>query len=187
MRMSIMGDDEKLTNEVEEVEEEKGGAAAESAPRAGASRIVKILLWVVGVVLLAAAMFGISWLVANYVEERRGQTEEGRLIAPPPLPKLHFDLPSFSVSTCDTEPHFAKVTVSLGYSEDNLNLNQELVKRSMEMRHIINLLLGSKKYEEIDTIEDRIALTEEIKAHINVILRDGRIEDVYFTEFVVSP
>ncbi len=181
-----MGDDEKLTNEVEE-DEEKGAAAAESAPGAGAGRIVKILLWVVGVVLLAAAMFGISWLVANYVEERRSQTEEGRLIAPPPLPKLHFDLPPFSVSTRDPEPHFAKVTVSLGYSEENLNLSQELVKRSMEMRHIINLLLGSKKYEEIDTIEDRIALAEEIKAHINVILRDGRIEDVYFTEFVVSP
>jgi flagellar FliL protein len=184
--MFIMGDDEKVTSEVEE-EEEKGAPAAESAPGAGASRIVKILLWVVGVVLLGAAMFGISWVVANYVEERRSQTEEGRLIAPPPLPKLHFDLPPFSVSTRDPEPHFAKVTVSLGYSEDNLNLNQELVKRSMEMRHIINLLLGSKKYEDMDTLEDKIALADEIKAHINVILRDGRIEDVYFTEFVVSP
>ncbi|MCX7678569.1 MAG: flagellar basal body-associated FliL family protein [Spirochaetes bacterium] len=181
-----MGDDEKLTNEVEE-EEEKGAPAAEAAKGIGASRIVKILLWVVGVVLLAAAMFGISWVVANYVEERRSQTEEGRLIAPPPLPKLHYDLPPFSVSTRDPEPHFAKVTVSLGYSEENLNLNQELVKRSMEIRHIVNLILGSKKYEEIDTLEERIALAEEIKAHINVILRDGKIEDVYFAEFVVSP
>jgi len=181
-----MGDDEKLTNEIDE-EEESGGAAVESAPSAAASKIVKILLWVVGVVLLAASMFGISWIVANYVEERRSQTEEGRLIAPPPLPRLHYDLPPFSVSTRDPEPHFAKVTVSLGYAEDNLSLNQELVKRSTEMRHIINLLLGSKKFEDLDSLEDKIGLAEEIKSHINVILRDGKIEDVYFTEFVVSP
>lgn len=181
-----MGDDERLTNEAEE-EEERAAPAEEGARGIAASKIVKILLWVVGVVLLAAAMFGISWIVSNYVEERRRQTEEGRLIAPPPLPKLHYDLPPFSVSTRDPEPHFAKVTISLGYSEDNLNLGQELVKRSMEIRHIINLLLGSKKYEEIDTIEERIALAEEIKAHINVILRDGKIDDVYFAEFVVSP
>jgi flagellar FliL protein len=184
--MLNMGDDEKLANEIEE-DEESAGAAGEVAPSAAASKIVKILLWVVGLVLLMASMFGISWVVVSYVNERRSQTEEGRLIAPPPLPRLHFDMPAFSVSTRDPEPHFAKVTVSLGYSEDNLNLNQELVKRGTEMRHIINLLLGSKKYEDLDSLEDKISLAEEIKSHINVILRDGKIEDVYFTEFVVSP
>ncbi|MBP7585467.1 MAG: flagellar basal body-associated FliL family protein [Spirochaetes bacterium] len=184
-----MGDDERLAGEIEE--EEEGGAQAEAAPkesmpRAIAGRLIKILMWVVGVVLLAASMFGISWIVANYVEERRSQTEEGRLIAPPPLPRLHYDLPPFSVSTRDQEPHFAKVTVSLGYSEDNLTLNQELVKRVVEIRHIVNLLLSSKKYEDMDTLEDKLNLAEEIKSHVNVILRDGKIEDVYFPEFVVS-
>ena len=156
-------------------------------PRAFASKIVKILLWLVGLVLLMASMFGISWVVVSYVNERTSQTEEGRLIAPPPMPRLHYDLPAFSVSTSDQEPHFAKVTVSLGYSEENLTLNQELVKRVIEIRHIVNMLLSSKKYEDMDTLEDKLGLAEEIKSHINVILRDGKIEDVYFPEFVVSP
>ncbi len=180
-----MGDDEKLANEMDD--DEESGAVAESAPSGAASRIVKILLWVVGAVLVAASMFGISWIVANYVEERRSQTEEGRLIAPPPLPRLHHDLPTFSISTRDPEPHFAKVAVSLGYAEKNLSLSQELTKRSVEMRHIVNLLLSSKSYEDIDSLEDKIGLAEEIKAHVNVILRDGKIEDVYFTEFIVTP
>ncbi|HON77068.1 MAG TPA: flagellar basal body-associated FliL family protein [Spirochaetota bacterium] len=178
-----MGDDERLAADVDD-DEEVGGS--EEAPSGLAtSRIVKILLWVVGIVLLGASMFGISWIVANYVEERRSQREEGILVAPPPAPREHFDLPAFSVSTRDEEPHFAKITVSLGY-EENPELMLELGKRRVEIRHVINMLLSSKKYEDMDSLEDKIGLAEEIKSHVNVILSSGKIVDVYFTEFVVN-
>ena len=181
-----MGDDERLGGDIEE--EESGTEAGETGgglAGAASSKIVKILLWVVGVLLLCAAMFGISWVVAMYVEERRSQREEGILVAPPPPPRTVYELPTFSVSTRDDEPHFAKVSVSLGY-EDNIELTLELGQRKTEIRHIINMLLSSKKYEDMATLENKIALAEEIKSHVNVILAKGRVSDVYFTEFVVN-
>ncbi len=180
-----MGDDEKLNNEMEEEEEGGAGAAAGGAAGSAMSKIIKILMWVVGVVLLAAVMFGIAYIVANYVEERRAQRDEGVLIAPPPPPRSSFDMATFSITTRDEEPHFAKITIQLGYEESPEFLS-ELTKRKVEMRHIINMLLSSKKYEDMDTLEKKISLSEEIKSHLNVVLSGGKIVDVYFTEFIVN-
>ena len=51
------------------------------------------------------------------MQEQKYVREQAIIVAPPPPPLSHFDLPSFSASTNDTEPHFIKLTVSLGYEE----------------------------------------------------------------------
>jgi flagellar basal body-associated protein FliL len=38
----------------------------------------------------------------------------------------------------------------------------------------------------MDSVEEIINLSEEIKAHINVILIAGKIKEVYFKEIVVN-
>jgi flagellar basal body-associated protein FliL len=38
----------------------------------------------------------------------------------------------------------------------------------------------------MDSVEDIVNLSEEIKAHVNVILIAGKIKEVYFKEFVVN-
>ncbi len=179
-----MGDEERVN--VDEVEEEEGAAKVEEAkPRADVSKIIKILLYVVGAILLIFLMIGISYLVTKYVQEKKYEREQDIVVAPPPPPLAHFDLPAFSTTTKDAEPHFAKITVSLGY-EANPEMNQELVQRTVQLQHIINIILRSKSYEDVDTVEDIINLSEEIKAHVNVILIAGKISEVYFKEFVVN-
>jgi flagellar basal body-associated protein FliL len=179
-----MGEEDRV---VDEVEEEEGAAAKaeEAKPRADVSKIIKILLYVVGAVLLVFLMIGISYLVTKYMQEKKYEREQDIVVAPPPPPLAHFDLPAFSSTTKDTEPHFAKITVSLGY-EANPEMNQELVQRTVQLQHIINIILRSKSYEDMDTVEDIINLSEEIKAHVNVILIAGKINEVYFKEFVVN-
>lgn len=180
-----MGDDERVS--VDEIDEEEGGRAEEAAAgsRADVSKIVKILLYVVGAILLIFLMIGISYLVTKYMQEKKYEREQDIVVAPPPAPLAHFDLPAFSTTTKDPEPHFAKITVSLGY-ESNPEINQELVQRTVQIQHIINIILRSKSYEEMDSVEEIINLSEEIKAHINVILIAGKIKEVYFKEIVVN-
>lgn len=179
-----MGEDERA-DLLEEGEEEEGVEVPEAIEGADTSKIIKILLYVVGLILLVFIVFGISYLVSTYVQEKRYEREQDIVVAPPPPPLSHFDLPSFSVTTKDIEPHFAKITVSLGY-EENVGLNAELVKRTVQIQHIVNIILRGKKYEDLDSVEDTINLSEEIKAHINVILVSGKIKEVYFREFVVN-
>ena len=50
----------------------------------------------------------------------------------------------------------------------------------------MNIILQGKKYEDLDEVSDTIALAEEIKAHINVILIAGKIKEVYFKELMVN-
>jgi flagellar FliL protein len=179
-----MGEEERA-DLLEEGEEEEGVEVPTVVEGAATSKIIKILLYVVGVILLIFIVFGISYLVSTYVQEKRYEREQDVVVAPPPPPLSHFDLPSFSVTTKDIEPHFAKITVSLGY-EENVGLNAELVKRTVQIQHIINIILRGKKYEDLDSVEDTVNLSEEIKAHINVILVSGKIREVYFREFVVN-
>jgi flagellar FliL protein len=177
-----MGEEEKdeiIEDEEEAPQEEPGGRRFE------ASKLVKILLYVAGGVLLIVLVTGISWLVARYVQESSYQKRQDIVAAPPPAPLAGFELPDFSKTTADAEPHFIKMKITLAY-ESNMELNNELVQRRDQIQHVVNIILQGKKYEDLDEVSDTIALAEEIKAHVNVILINGKIKEVYFKELVVN-
>jgi flagellar basal body-associated protein FliL len=128
---------------------------------------------------------GISYLVSKNVQESSYEKSQDVVAAPPPPPLHTFELPSFSKTTADAEPHFVKMTVSLGY-ELSVELNNELVRRKDEIQHIVNIIMQGKKYEDLNSVDDAVVLAEEIKAHINIRLISGKIKEVYFKEFVVN-
>lgn len=177
-----MGDEER--DDLIEEEEDEG---VEEAPPSGveASKIVKILLYIAGGILLIVLVTGISYLVSKNVQESSYEKRQDIVAAPPPPPLSSFELQDFSKTTADAEPHFLKMKISLGY-EQSVALNNELLKRKDQIRHIINIILQGKKYEDLDSVSDAVALAEEIKAHINVILISGKIKEVYFKELVVN-
>ncbi len=176
-----MGDEER--DDVIEEEESLGGE--EGGGSAGASRIVKILLYVAGFILLVVLVAGISFLISKNVQQGVYEKSQDIVAAPPPPPLHTYELPSFSKTTSDAEPHFVKMTIALAY-EMNLELNNELINRKDEIQHIINILLQGKKYEDLDSVSDAVALAEEIKAHVNIRLSKGKIKEVYFKQLVVN-
>lgn len=108
------------------------------------------------------------------------------IIAEPPSDPLStFELPTFSTTLADEEPHFLKMTIVLGY-EDSPELKKELTQRKQEIRHIINILLQNKKHADLDTVSDAIDFSEEIKSHINSRLMSGKIKEIYFKEFILN-
>lgn len=177
-----MGEDEK---NIVDVEDEESAGAEEAPVSSSPSKIIKILFYAVGAVILLLLIIVISYLVSKNVQEQKYVREQAIMVAPPPPPLSFFDLPSFSATTNDSEPHFIKLIISLGY-EQNLELNAELTARVPQFQHIVNVLLSGKRYEDLDTAEKKINLSEEIKAHLNVILVAGKIKEVYFREIVIN-
>lgn len=177
-----MGDEER---DIVDIQDEETGEVEEAPVSTSPSKIIKLLMYIGGAILLIFLVIGVSYIVTKNVQERKFEREQAIVVAPPPMPLAHFDLPTFSVTTRDSEPHFAKVTISLGY-EENIELNAELVRRTPQIQHIINVLLSGKSYSGLDSVEDKINLSEEIKAHINVILISGRVKEIYFREIVIN-
>lgn len=120
------------------------------------------------------------------VEHKKSDGEgTGIDLAPPPPPLIAFDLPPISVTLNDEEPHFVKMSIALGY-EKNDELTAELIMRKDEMIHIINILLHGKTFNELNSVSGAVNLSEEIKAHVNVLLKTGKIKEIYFKEFTVN-
>ena len=177
-----MADDDDKDIIDEEEESEGGGSSGESK---GFSKIIKILLFVAGGVLLVVLITGISYVVSKYISEKNYTRSQEIIAAPPPPPYSTFELPEFAKTTSDAEPHFFKMQISLGY-EPNLELNNELIRRKDEILNTINLLLMDKKYEEINTRLGVINLAEEIKATINLRLASGKVQEVFFKDLVIN-
>jgi flagellar FliL protein len=63
---------------------------------------------------------------------------------------------------------------------------EELQKKTPKLRDSLIVLLSSKKYEEIGSLEGKARLREEILFRLNRILGEGKAKEVYFTDFVVQ-
>ena len=177
-----MGDEER--EDIIE-EEEEGGKPEEPASKPLTGKIVKILLYVAGAIILIVVVIGISYIVAKNVQESSYERRQDIIAAPPPPPLDIYELPDISRTTADAEPHFLKVKIALGYDKDP-TMNSELISRKSQIQHIINILLQSKKYEDLNTVSGAVELAEEIKAHVNVILIAGKIKEVYFQDFILN-
>ena len=63
---------------------------------------------------------------------------------------------------------------------------EEMAKKNPKIRDSLIVLLSSKKYEEIGSLEGKARLREEILFRLNRILGEGKAKEVYFTDFVVQ-
>ncbi len=172
--------------EEEEIEQEE--QQLQPAPTSGLNRIIKILIYVALGLVGITVMSIISYYVAKYATAQ--QYKEIASIAvvkpPPPLEVYNF-ADDFRVNTADKEEsHFIKLKLSLGFEQGNKALSAELSQRVPQIRNIVNLILAGKTKEQLSTIEGQLELREEIKASINHILSEGKIEEVYFNEFIVN-
>jgi len=48
------------------------------------------------------------------------------------------------------------------------------------------MILSSKEYEQIGSMNGKISLKKEVITRMNKMLLDGQIKEVYFTEFLVQ-
>lgn len=154
----------------------------------GLNRIVKILIYVALALVGLIVMSIISYYVAKYATTQQyKEVASIAVVKPPPPLEVYTFSEDFRVNTADKEEvHFIKLKLSLGFEPGNKVLSTELAQRAPQLRNIINLILAGKTKEQLSTIEGQLELREEIKASINHVLSEGKIDEVYFSEFIIN-
>jgi flagellar FliL protein len=76
--------------------------------------------------------------------------------------------------------------VSMDLELENEEAVEVVEKRLPKIRDAILMILPTKKYEDIGTVEGKVSLREEMLAKINELMKPEKIRNIYFTEFVVQ-
>ncbi|MBT8763640.1 flagellar basal body-associated FliL family protein [Desulfohalobiaceae bacterium Ax17] len=157
-----------------------------------------ILKWIILLVLLiilgVGGFFGYKYFFAgpkDKVEAEGGAQPQGEQQAQQEKqpaeqgPTEMYSLPPFVVNLADP----------LGRRYLKLSLDVELIdkktvevleKKLPKVKDTILLLLSSKSFADIDSMEEKIQLKNEIVERLNQILGKAKVVRVYFTEFVVQ-
>ena len=79
---------------------------------------------------------------------------------------------------------FLRATMELELKNDDLT--KEMENRLPQIRDCILMILPTRTYQDIQTVEGKIALRTEIIAKLNALLKKEAITNIYFTEFVTQ-
>ena len=87
--------------------------------------------------------------------------------------------------TADDAPAIFSLKVSLGYEEGNNKIAFELNARRREIQNISFLYISQKERDELRP-ERYQQLQDELRNQINQVMKEGKIKQVVFSEFVVT-
>ena len=68
----------------------------------------------------------------------------------------------------------------------NPEMESEVSQRLPQVRDSILMILPTKRFEDISTVQGKTALRDEIMETMNAYLLKGKITNIYFKEFVVQ-
>jgi len=156
----------------------------------GKKKIGMIIGIIVGLLVLGGGGYYayINFFKEKPVEEKPADEDEAKEAAP--LEKdvnlgLMFPLDPFVVNLAGSEgKRFLKVTISLELSTPEVNL--ELKKNIQKITDSILVLLSSKAFEDVYSVEGKFKLKDEMTTRVNRFLVVGHVKDAYFTEFIIQ-
>ena len=117
------------------------------------------------------------------VEEKTSSEE------PKPVKKvkkdLMFHLDPFIVNLAKSGGNrFLKMTVSLEMSSPKVRLG--LKKNIQKITDSILLLLSTKIFKDVYSVQGKFTLKGEITTRVNQFLTEGQVKGAYFTEFIIQ-
>lgn len=96
-----------------------------------------------------------------------------------------FNLEPFIVNLQDNSgTRYLKLTINLELAPDAST--EELSAQTAQIRDSLIILLSSKGYSDIGTVEGKYQMRDEIVARVNQFLNRGKVKTAYFTEFVIQ-
>ena len=176
----------------EEEAEEEGGEAAGEEEKKGLP--IKLILIVVGVLALAGGGYFAytNFFQEEAVEESAEGGKEGEEGANgekkeelPPDVGVMFTMDPFVVNLAGSKgKRFLKVTATLELSSPEVN--PEFEENLQKITDSILVLLSSKSFEDVYSVQGKFKLKDEITTRVNRFLVVGHVKDAYFTEFIVQ-
>ena len=134
----------------------------------------------------------INFFQEKPVEEKPAEGEEGKEEAPAEAPAeedlllgVMFPMDPFVVNLAGSEgKRFLKVTIFLELSTPEVHL--ELKENIQKVTDSILILLSSKAFEDVYSVQGKFKLKDEITTRVNRFLVVGHIKEAYFTEFIIQ-
>ncbi|MBI3803008.1 MAG: flagellar basal body-associated FliL family protein [Nitrospirae bacterium] len=176
-------------------EEEKKGEPEKKEPTPkGGSKKKLILIGGAALVLILAG--------GGFFLMKKGSSETAAVTGEKPVPAkasaehggekmeekgtgIILDLDPFVVNLADTpEIRYLKVTIKLELSK--AEYTQVVNDRTPQIRDSMLILLSSKEYAAIRTVEGKMELRDEILQRLNTILGQKVVKTAYFTDFVAQ-
>jgi len=84
----------------------------------------------------------------------------------------------------DDGTRYLKAAITL--ETDNELVIEEINQRMPQIKDAILLLVGNKTFGELSDLQGKLQLRSELRERLNKLLTGGRIQKIYFTEFVVQ-
>lgn len=181
-------------------EKEKEAASTEDAGKKKSGNMLLIII--IGVLVLILIIGGIVAFLMMGNEEpassapaptskaastntASANTNTEGLDSPSTEVGLMYPLDGFTVNLLsESGRRYLKVEMNLELGGDELS--PELDTKKAVFRDIIIRILSSKSLEEISTIKGKEKLKEQIVNELNMRLKDGKVKNIYFTDFVVQ-
>ncbi len=151
-----------------------------------------IVISVVAVFLFMAAIGGGFFMLWSKMSQMNapgtevtatGEDEEGEEEADTIGPM--YSLNSFVVNLAEAGSNrYLRVTMELEL--DNELLKTELEQRLPQVRNAMLMILPTKKTADINTVDGKLAMRDQLIDEINSFLTTGEVTNIYFTEFVIQ-
>ncbi|MFO8032377.1 MAG: flagellar basal body-associated FliL family protein [Desulfohalobiaceae bacterium] len=169
---------------------EKNQETNQEPAKKGRSKI-KLLLFLLAGLLLLAALGGLGyWGYQQYLapedetQESAQEQEEKQEKSDSDSTEL-VSLPSMLVNLADPMgKRYLKVSIEL--EVEGKKAESRIQDNMSRIKDALILLLSSKSFSDLSSIENKLSLKGEIVERINQILDDSAVHDIYFTEFVVQ-
>ena len=134
----------------------------------------------------------INFFQEKPAEEKPAEGEEGKEEGKEEAPAeedldlgVMFPMDPFIVNLAGSEgKRFLKVTIFLELSTPEVNV--EIKGKIQKVTDSILVLLSSKAFEDVYSVQGKFKLKDEITTRVNRFLVVGHIKDAYFTEFVIQ-
>lgn len=154
-----------------------------------------MLKWIIIVVLLAVlgggGFFAYTKFFAPAPEEQpqeqaEGQGEgEGTEAPNAEIEGQLVTLPPFLVNLADPlGRRYLKLGIDVEVKDEETVV--QMGTSEVKIKDAILLLLSSKSYQDLSTLESKIELKKEIVQRIDLVIGKGKVLNIYFTEMVIQ-
>lgn len=151
--------------------------------------VVKVLVYVAVAIVFLILMVVVSAVTTMLLNSggRDSQLQEisNEFTITNPIYTYYGQIDEIRTRSADASPRSVSVKIELGYdSATYVNLSEELTQRKPQLTDLFRKYFSSHTARELSSAnEDRIK--EELRAMINELLQNGKIEEVVFTDFQV--
>jgi hypothetical protein len=88
-------------------------------------------------------------------------------------------------STSEQAQRVGRVALDVSFEVDSYVAMKELQEREKEVKFMIGSLIAEMSYEELRSDEGRLRLKKRIFQEVNYVLKNGKIRDVLYSNFVM--